>query len=59
MNIVCVIVICVLMETWGDVIFNSKDFPAWANTTIPDTPENLCNVTKFVGGNVYEAGWAI
>lgn len=59
MNIVCVIVICVLMETWGDVIFNSKDFPAWANTTIPDTPENLCNVTKFVGGNVYESGWAI
>lgn len=59
MNIVCVIVICVLMETWGDVIFNSKDFPAWANTNITDTPENLCNVTKFVGGNVYEAGWAI
>lgn len=54
MNLVCVIVICVLMETWGNVIFNSKDFPSWANVTITDGPENVCNNTKAMGLNAYE-----
>ena len=41
MNIVCVIVICVLMETWGRVIFNVKEFPDWA-VTPNDTTTDPC-----------------
>lgn len=32
-KLVCVIVICVTMETWGNVVFGSKQFPEWANVT--------------------------
>lgn len=32
-KLVCVIVICVTMETWGNVVFGSKHFPEWANVT--------------------------
>lgn len=42
MNLVCVIVICVLMQTWGVVIFDVKTFPDWANTTLTDTTPPLC-----------------
>ncbi|XP_046440679.1 solute carrier family 13 member 5-like [Daphnia pulex] len=48
MNLVCVVVICVLMETWGSVIFNSNEFPAWANTTLTDKNENQCNITELL-----------
>lgn len=48
MNLVCVIVICVLMQTWGSVIFNSNEFPAWANTTLTDKNENQCNMTELL-----------
>jgi sodium-dependent dicarboxylate transporter 2/3/5 len=32
-KLVCVVVICVTMETWGNVVFGSKHFPIWANVT--------------------------
>ena len=34
MNIVCVVVISVLMETYGDYMFDIYTFPDWANTTL-------------------------
>jgi sodium-dependent dicarboxylate transporter 2/3/5 len=54
MNLVCVIVICVLMETWGNVIFNSKDFPTWANSTMEKT-ENTCNMTEYFSTTVSDS----
>nr|CAH0105112.1 unnamed protein product [Daphnia galeata] len=54
MNLVCVIVICVLMETWGNVIFNSKDFPIWANSTMEKT-ENVCNITEYFSTTVSDS----
>lgn len=57
MNLVCVVVICILMETWGNVIFNSKDFPMWANTTLSDKNENLCNITELLSTTVADFRW--
>ena len=36
MNIVCVVIICFMMEFYGNALFDIYTFPDWANsTTIP------------------------
>ena len=43
MNLICVVVICVLMQTWGNVILDVKTFPSWAIAPTEAT-ENPCFV---------------
>ena len=30
MNLICVLVVCVVMQTYGDFMFNIYELPAWA-----------------------------
>ena len=39
MNCICVLVICVLMETYGNYMFNIYEFPEWAK--LADTPLDI------------------
>ena len=49
-KLVCVVVICATMETWGNVVFGSKHFPEWANVTTLGLTDSVtqCPSTQLI-----------
>jgi hypothetical protein len=48
MNIICVIVLCVTMEFYGNVLFDLYTFPDWARPlNVTTTPPLQCNAVSI------------